>query len=188
LEVLRITEAEMDLRDRTREVETARPLLPREAYGERSKLLEVAQTDLVGRTDGVIDAISELPEGETDFGKELATLEEARGAMVDAERLLRKPATMGPTVAAETAAIEALLRARRGGGGGGGGGGSPGGGGATEAVAEASALALAGRAEEVGAEVAPRGSNAATARPTQEVPEELRASLDRYFEKLGGRP
>jgi len=145
----------MDLRDQTRDAERARPALPREEFERRAEALAAEQLDLVDRTDTVIDAIRELPNGRTEFERELMQLGEAFDAMEDAEELLARPSTGDDSVAAETEAIEALLRARRGGAGGGGGGGSPGGGGAG-GEATASALALAGRADELAARGTPR--------------------------------
>jgi hypothetical protein len=182
---LRITEGEMDLRDRTRDTERARPALPRDEFAGRAERLVGEQADLVRRTDDVMEAIRELPNGASEFGRELAQLGEALAAMEDAEELLGRPSTGADSVAAETEAIEALLRARRGGGGGGGGGGSPGGGGGS-GVAEASALALAGRSSEVGSAPDARDAKANVSKPSNEVPEELRAGLDRYFAKLAG--
>lgn len=161
--------------------------MPTDVHETRAGDLALEQLDLVERVEAVVDAIHELPNGAQEFGQELQTLGRAQAAMEDALALLDDSETAAPTVAAETEAIEELLRARRSGGGGGGGGGnSPGGGGSTDA-AEMSALALAGRSLGAGTKVDERESRAAAAATSAEVPEELRASLDRYFERLGGR-
>ena len=137
LEVLKITEAEMELRDATREAEQAREARAAEQVTAAAGPLAEEQEDLVFRADNVIQDIRELPEGEFEFERELQMLRGARAAMDEAFVLLDDELTGAPTVAAETEAIELLLRSRRSGGAGGGGGGSSpgsGGNGGTEAT------------------------------------------------------
>ena len=187
LEVLRITEGEMDLRDLTRAAEEARPLSSTAAYEESARALATEQADLFDRTEAVVDAILDLPQAERDFARELRNLRNAAAAMEDAWNYLDTPTTGAVTVAAETEAIEHLLAARRGGqGGGGGGGGSPGGGGSND-TARLSALALVGRSLDGQAEVEAREMRSTTGRSGDEPPAELRAPLDRYFERLNAK-
>ena len=176
----------MDLRDLTRETERARRVTPRDDYESTAHLLALEQEDLVFRTEDVIDAILELPDGESEFGRELRLLEDAAAAMVDAQEHLEEPTTGAVAVAAETEAIEHLLQARRSKGGGGGGGSNPGGG-LKKGQTDASALALVGRSEDALGEVDDRDVVAASGRSGVEPPAELREALDRYFERLNVR-
>lgn len=187
LEVLKITEAEMELRDATREAEQAREARTAEQVAAAAGPLAEEQEDLVLRTDDVIQDIRELPEGEFEFEREIQMLRGARAAMDEAFVLLDDELTGAPTVAAETEAIELLLRSRRSGGAGGGGGGSTpgsGGNGGTEAT---SALALAGRAIGAKEEVEERDVDRSTSRTASRIPAEFVEVLGRYFDALEGR-
>lgn len=187
LEVLKITEAEMELRDATREAEQAREARTSDEITEAAEPLATEQEDLVFRTEDVIEAIRELPEGEFQFEREIKILRAARACMDEAFELLDDEQTDAPTVAAETEAIELLLRSRRSGGGGGGGGGAmPGGGGQGDTNAS-DALALAGRADGAKDEVEERDVDRSTARTASKVPAEFVEALDRYFDALEGR-
>ena len=88
LEVLKITEAEMELRDATREAEQAREARTAEQVAAAAGPLAEEQEDLVLRTDDVIQDIRELPEGEFEFEREIQTLRGARAAMDEAFVLL----------------------------------------------------------------------------------------------------
>ena len=78
---------------------------------------------LADRTAKVVDRIRELPDGEENFPKEIALLTKVNEVMVEATDILAQPETGDPAIAAETEAIELLLRSKRinpkGGGGGG---------------------------------------------------------------------
>ena len=187
LEVLKITEAEMELRDATREAEQAREARAAEQVTAAAGPLAEEQEDLVFRADNVIQDIRELPEGEFEFERELQMLRGARAAMDEAFVLLDDELTGAPTVAAETEAIELLLRSRRSGGAGGGGGGSSpgsGGNGGTEAT---SALALAGRAIGANEEIEERDVDRSSSRTASKIPAEFVEVLGRYFDALEGR-
>ncbi len=187
LEVLKITEAEMELRDATREAEQAREARAAEQITAAAGPLAEEQEDLVLRTENVIQDIRELPEGEFEFEGEIQMLRGARAAMDEAFVLLDDELTGPTTIAAETEAIELLLRTRRSGGAGGGGGGSTpgsGGNGGTEAT---SALALAGRAIGAKDEVEERDVDRSTSRTASKIPAEFVEVLDRYFDALEGR-
>ena len=144
------------------------------------------QEDLVWRTEQVIEDVIELPNGESEFARELTRLRSAVQAMEDAAERLNEPTTGPITVAAETEAIEYLLQARRGGNGGGGGGSSPGGG-LKKGQTDASALALVGRTADPLGKAGDREIVAATVSTDDAPPAELRSSLDRYFEKLNAQ-
>ena len=186
LEVLKITEAEMELRDLTRETEQAREALEASEISERTMPLAEEQEDIVFRTEVVIEDIKDLDNGEVEFGQEIKILRAARSAMLEAYDGLDDEITGPTTIAAETEAIELLLRSRRAGGGGGGGGGaSPGGGsGGTEATA---ALALAGRSNGENESIEARDVDRSTASVASKIPAEFQEALDRYFDALEGR-
>lgn len=187
LEVLKITEAEMELRDSTREAEQAREARTAEQITSAAGPLAEEQEDLVFRTDNVIQDIRELPEGEFEFEREIQMLRGARAAMDEAFVLLDDELTSAPTVAAETEAIELLLRSRRSGGAGGGGGGSTPGSGGNGGTDATSALALAGRAIGANEEVEERDVDRSTSRTASRIPAEFIEVLGRYFDALEGR-
>lgn len=187
LEVLKITEAEMELRDATREAEQAREARTAEQVAAAAGPLAEEQEDLVLRTDDVIQDIRELPEGEFEFEREIQMLRGARAAMDEAFVLLDDELTGAPTVAAETEAIELLLRSRRSGGAGGGGGGSTPGSGGKGGTEATSALALAGRAIGAKEEVEERDVDRSTSRTASRIPAEFVEVLGRYFDALEGR-
>ena len=174
----------MDLRDLTREAEQARPLTTRDDFRAGADALATEQMDLVDRTEIVIEDIEYLPNGAQEFAREIGKLKNALAAMREAEEELLVPSTGPVTIAAETAAIEYLLEARRVRGGGGGGGSTPGSGGPRKGRTDVSALALAGRSEDEKGQVQERDVEAVAGRSGPEIPEELRAGLDRFFERL----
>jgi hypothetical protein len=183
LEVLQILEAEINLREDTRITEQAKPAMPKKAYTEQATALSRTQRVLQDRIQKVTERIEELPDGETEFAPEIALLQAVDEVMGDAATILGRPETGRPAIAAETEAIELLLKSRRmtGGGGGGGRGGPGGGGGGTTSD---SALSLIGRgANEKELRQAP-GTSQATGESGTTLPEEFRAGLDAYFNRL----
>ena len=80
LEVLRITEAEMDLREQTREVEQARSALA-DDYTEEAGPLADSQGSLAERTREVVRKIRELDNGESDFAREIRLLTSVDGSL-----------------------------------------------------------------------------------------------------------
>ena len=123
---MKILTAETALREETRSLEQAKSQIKSDKFETSANELSITQEDLANRTSVVIDKIYELPNGESDFGKEIKQLTNAANAMDDAEVLLAEFNTGAPAIAAETEAIEWLLMAKRAGSGSGGGGGSPG--------------------------------------------------------------
>jgi len=184
LEVLRITEAEMILRDLTREAEQARTALGEVAHRERSMELYGQQDGLADRLDDLMNQMRKLPDGSRTFGTEIRMMASSRRAMVDAAEWMLEGETGRDTLAAETEAIELLLQSRRAGGSGGGGksSASPGGGnGGTEAT---DALALNGRAAGSNEQGEERGMKRAARGEPSKIPVEFQESLERYFEGL----
>jgi hypothetical protein len=187
LEVMRILEGEMDLRDQTRTLEQAKQATPSDDYQQRSRRQFETQDDLYHRTLGVLIDIRALPEGNSKFGNELKLLTAASRAMQDAAELLRKPDTGPPTIAAETEAIELLLQSKRANpksGGGGGGGSTPGGGGSGDT--EQAAIALHGPGADRMGKVDQRLGKQTTGSTGSELPAEFRDGLDAFFNAIEG--
>ena len=103
--------------------------------------------------------------------------------MGEAAEILDRPETGSPAIGAETEAIELLLRSKRiNPKGGGGGGSSPGGGGEGSTID--SALALIGGGVNDKEVREDHGVSQATGESGPGAPEEFRAGLDEYFNRL----
>lgn len=185
LEVLRILKAEVELRDSTRVVEQQRPVRKEAEHADAAATLKSTQEQLVHRTKSVVDTLLDIQTREgKNYGEALQRLEKARTAMSDATELLAATESGGPTIAAETEAIEALLITKRGkSGGGGGGGNAPGGGQGRGAADDVSALAGLGEASTTEA----REVMQATGQERGQIPEEFRAGMDAYFSQIEGQ-
>lgn len=183
LEAMQILEAEVNLREETRVAEQAKKALAREQYSERAGKLRGIQDSLAKRVADLTQRIRELPEGEQEFGKEINLLTKVEMVMDEAADILGKPDTGSPAIAAETEAIELLLQSKKiNPNGGGGGGSSPGGGGGGNTNDVAIALVGTGLNEKEVRE--DRGISQATGETGVVLPEEFRAGLDQYFNKL----
>lgn len=183
LEVLQILEGEVNLREATRVAEQARPALTDEKHLEEATKLSQTQESLKDRTQVVVKKIQGLPEGDTRFPKEIDLLSQVAGVMFEAERTLGLPQTGPPAIATETEAIELLLQCKRiNPKGGGGGGSSPGGGGS--GTTQDSALALLGTGLNQNEKREHREVSQATGESSRALPEEYRAGLDEYFNRL----
>jgi hypothetical protein len=183
LEVLMILEEEIALREETRVAEQARPVVTEEErLGQTGKLADTQNT-LRDRTDKVTQRIRELPDGEKEFGKEIALLTSVSKVMLETTEILARPETGLRAIGAETEAIELLLQTQRANPKSGGGGDfKPGGGGNGGTSTPALALLGTGRNE---AEVrAPAEVSQATGDSGMTLPEEFRGGLDEYFSKL----
>jgi hypothetical protein len=183
LEVLQILEGEVNLREETRVAQQARPALAAPEYGRQADRLSKTQDTLRDRVDKVIGRIRQLPDAENEFAKEMALLGQVSGVMTEAKEILAGPETGSPAIAAETEAIELLLQSKRiNPGGGGGGGANPGGGGGGKTVDSAMALLGSGvNQKEVRED---HGVSQATGESGPVLPEEFRAGLDEYFNRL----
>lgn len=184
LEVLQILEGEVNLREETRVAEQARPALPTEDHKLQAIKLSGTQAELKERVDKVIERIRELPDAEAEFGKEIQLLGMVSGVMNEAVEILGRPETGSPAIAAETEAIELLLQSKRINpkAGGGGGGANPGGGGG--GTTQDSALSLVGSGMNDKEVREDRGISQATGDAGFVLPEEFRAGLDEYFNRL----
>lgn len=131
----------------------------------------------------MIGRIRELPDAQASFGKELRLLQAVSMVMDETVGILSRPETGKPAIGAETEVIELLLQSKRiNPKGGGGGGSTPGGGG--NGTTQDSALTLLGsgvNAKEVRQD---RGVSQTTGEAGSSLPEEFRAGLDEYFNRL----
>jgi hypothetical protein len=187
LEVLRILEGEINLREETRVSEQARPALAIADHGKQANGLSKTQTGLDRRVKDVINKIRELPDAEAEFAYEIGLLGEVSEVMEDAAGILKRPDTGKIAIAAETDAIELLLKSKRiNPKGGGGGGPNPGGGGT--GTTNDSALALVGGGLNAKENREDHGVSQSTGDAGPSLPEEFRAGLDEYFNRLERKP
>jgi len=184
LEVMRILEGEMDLREETRSLEQVRENLKAVAYMDKAELQAETQRKLYNRAVNVVMDISALPLGEQKFGKEMQMITAAGAAMSDATDILGRPDTGREAIAAETEAIELLLQAKRANpkSGGGGGGSNPGGGGTGDT--DRVALELYGPGADPLAQIEARGVQQSTGTTNDQVPAEFRDGIDAFFNAL----
>ncbi|MCA9140704.1 MAG: hypothetical protein KDB00_28220 [Planctomycetales bacterium] len=186
VEVLRILEVQVNLREQTRVAEQGRETMKRDDYmGEAIRLSE-AQDRLRDRLDVVVDSVEALPNSALNFAGEIEVLDAASAAMVDASKTLVSPETGPPAVAAQTEAIELLLRSNKiSPSGEGGGGGSSGGGDGGET--DQAAIALLGRGLNELAVARESETKLSVGQDRGEVPERWREGLDKYFDRMEQR-
>jgi hypothetical protein len=186
LEVMRILEGEMDLREETRTLEQARELTETVAYKDKAEAQAETQRKLYTRVVNVVTDIKTLPLGTQKFAKEIDLLGAAGDAMLDATDVLSRPDTGPEAIAAETEVIELLLQARRANPNGGGGGGSnPGGGG--EGNTDKVALELYGPGADPNAKIEAREVRQSTGTTNDQTPAEFRDGIDAFFNALENR-
>jgi hypothetical protein len=183
LEVLQILEAEVNLREETRVAEQARPAIKAEEHKRQAGKLSESQKGIGDRTEKVTQKIRELPDGEETFFREIALLSEVSQVMGEAAGILARPETGSPAIGAETEAIELLLRSKRINPKGGGGGGADPGGGGTGTTHD-SALALVGGGVNEKEVREDHGISQSAGESGPALPEEFRAGLDEYFNRL----
>ena len=183
LQVLQVLQSEVDLRDATRVAQQARDAQAIENYQRQAVQLAQNQHDVRQRLERVVADIARLPDGEARYADDLRLLKSVLPVMRDAGEILATPETGPPAVAAETEAIELLLKSNQvnpGTGGGGGTAGSGGGGGAEPT----SPLALVGaginQQEQRQSPDAPQSIGVSGI----SLPEEFRRGLDEYFNRL----
>ena len=186
LEVMRILEAEMDLREETRSLEQVREEIEAVTYQDKAEAQSETQRKIYNRLVNVVADIKALSLGEQKFGKEIRLLTEAGGAASDATDILGQPDTGSEAIAAETEVIELLLQARRANPKSGGGGGStPGGGG--EGSTDQVALELYGPGSDPNAQIEAREVRQATGTNNDQTPAEFRDGIDAFFNALENR-
>ena len=192
LKVMKILANEISLRDETRSLEQAKPQMEPKKFTDEGFDLSDTQQEIYDRTLAVIEEIKAIEGGEQAFSNELQNLTGASEAMNDALDELALPNTGPATIAAETEAIELLLQANR----------TPppppnappsppsSGGtnpmdGQRNGVAQSlSLLRLFGEAEEEDTVVVERAVEQATGKTSEEVSEEFRYGMEKYFEAL----
>lgn len=186
LEVMQILEAEINLRERTRVAEQAKPVETNEKYLDLVDELATTQVELEERIVAVRKRILELPDAQSDFGKEIELMQQVDAAMTEAAEILDRPETGKIAIAAETEVIELLLKSKRiNPKGGGGGGADPGGGGGGDT--QDAAIALLGPGINEKEVRQDHGIQQATGVTGSSFPEEYRQGLDAYFQKLEGK-
>jgi len=185
LEVLKILEGEINLREDTRVAEQSKPAQEPEKWHAFADDLSGTQKKLDERVQKVNEQIHDLPDADKEFGKEMALLAAVDKVMGECTGILSRPETGSPAIAAETEAIELLLKSKRiNPKGGGGGGATPGGGGGGDT--KDSALALLGSGVNEKEVRQDHGISQATGQSGPVLPEEFRAGLTEYFNRLDG--
>ena len=180
LEVLRIIDREIQLREETRELEQAKEAITTDAYTDRSLGLYDTQITLTEDTHEVAAQISLLPNAEEPLiQQQLAKVAAAAEVMDEVEDILAEPDTGPKAIAAITEVIEILLQTCR----------IPN----TPAIttappATAAALMLMGIGDDTGtAFLENRSPRQAIGKAGRVLPEEFRQGLDAYFNVLEGR-
>ena len=180
VEVMRIINREIQLREETRELEQAKEALTADEYRERSIAVYDTQITLTEDTREVEAQISLLPNAhEPRIQQQLAKVGSAAEVMEEVEDILAEPDTGPKAIAAITEVIEILLQTGR----------VPN---ApmiiTAPPATASALMLLGIGDDSGrASLENRSPRQATGKTGRVLPEEFRQGLDAYFDALEGR-
>lgn len=180
LEVLRIIDREIQLREETRELEQAKEAITLDAYTDRSLALYDTQITLTEDTREVAAQISLLPNAEERLiQQQLAKVTAAADVMDEVEDILAEPDTGPKAIAAITEVIEILLQTCR----------IPNTPPITTAPpATAAALMLMGIGDDTGtAFLENRSPRQATGKAGRVLPEEFRQGLDAYFNVLEGR-
>jgi hypothetical protein len=186
LEVLRILETQVNLREQTRVAEQGRQAMERNAYMAEAIRLSEAEDLLRDRLDVVVEGLEAMPNGLLNYGGEIEVLSAASAAMADATETLVSPDTGPVAIAAQTEAIELLLRSQKAdpesGGGGSGSAGQGSGGTTKQAAAE-----LLGRGLNALAKNREADTEISIGRRLERVPESWRDGLQQYFNRLEQR-
>ena len=180
VEVMRIINREIQLREETRELEQAKEALSADEYSERSMALYDTQITLTEDTSEVKAQISLLPDAHKHFiQKQLAKVSRAAKVMEEVEEILAEPDTGPKAIAAITEVIEILLETGR----------VPNVPMVTNAPsATASALMRIGVGDDSNsAFIENRAPQQATGKTGRVLPEEFRQGLDAYFDALEGK-
>ena len=180
VEVMRIINREIQLREETRELQQAKEAMSDDEYDARSIALYDTQITLTEDTREVEAQISLLPDAHERFiQNQLAKVARAAEVMEEVEDILAEPDTGPRAIAAITEVIEILLETGR----------VPNAPMITTAPpATASALMLLGVGDDSGsASIENRSPRQATGKTGRVLPEEFRQGLDAYFNALEGR-
>ncbi|MFN9973089.1 MAG: hypothetical protein ACK58T_24700, partial [Phycisphaerae bacterium] len=93
LEIMRLLKSEIDLREETRSAEQSRSAIEEAQYRSLARTCQLQQAELFQRTRDIVTDIRALPEGDDRFSQEIASVELAGMAMLDAVRILSLPDT-----------------------------------------------------------------------------------------------
>lgn len=179
LEVIRVINQEIELRESTRETHQLADLKEDSAYYETAALLSQDQSKITDQTWSIVDMIEVLPDAEDPTLQEHANrIREAAIVMGDVQSLLAKPETGAPTQGAIAEVLEILLQTVR----------QPNTPPNKKApAAVAAALALMGVGDDsMQASIDSRAPSLATGRAGRKLPEEFQQGLDQYFSILEG--
>lgn len=185
LEVLRVLDGEVKLREQTRVAEQARPAVEPPEHTAQARRLADRQQALRDRVSEIVRQLDAFADEEIDFTAESALMSTVGKLMGESRRLLGAGETGPLAIAVQTESIELMLQSNRfnpSGGGSGGGGSSPGGGGGGTTDAEALARLGAGAAAEK-VESEPR-TRQLSGRAGTDLPEEFRSGLNEYFNRV----
>ena len=180
LEVLRIINGEIQLREETREGEQAKKALTAEEYSKRSKSLYETQKELASDTREVAAKIRALPNAQARLIQaQLQKVTRAAVVMDEVQEILSQPDTGPKAIAAITEVIEILLETRR----------IPNAPMVVKAPPTSSpALRLLGLGDDSSkAFIENRVPRQATGKAGRILPEEFRQGLDTYFDALEGK-
>ena len=180
VEVMRIINREIQLREEIRELQQAKEAMSDDEYDARSIALYDTQITLTEDTREVEAQISLLPDAHERFiQNQLSKVARAADVMEEVEDILAEPDTGPRAIAAITEVIEILLETGR----------VPNAPMITTAPpATASALMLLGVGDDSGrAAIENRSPRQATGKTGRVLPEEFRQGLDAYFNALEGR-
>ncbi len=178
VEVMRVINREIQLREETRELHQAIGGIDEEVYEERGGELSQTQAELAEKSRELVEKIKDLPNADK-LGKDMKKLTDAATVMDEVEELLATPATGPKVIAAIIEVIEILLETHR----------LPNAPMVVKAPpATASALMLIGRGDDGGkAFIENRAPGQATGKSGRDLPEEFRQGLDAYFDALEGK-
>ena len=183
LHVLRVLESEVNLREQTRVAEQGRKAMSRDEYMAEGIRLSEQQDLIRDQLDQLVEKLDAQPDAALHFGAEIEILSLAVSAMVDATKTLVSPDTGPDAIAAETEAIELMLRSKKvdpDGGASSGGEAVGGAGGDTDEAA----VALLGRGLDELSQERESETRFAVGRNQNEVPEPWLEGLQQYHERL----
>ncbi|MEE3369737.1 MAG: hypothetical protein VX346_10380 [Planctomycetota bacterium] len=180
LEVLRIINREIQLREETRELHQAVGGLEQAVYQQRGLEMSKTQSELASKSRELVEQIKQLPKQDHPMmQKTIKKLTDAAEIMDEVVDLLAVPQTDAPTVAAIQEVIETLLETAR----------IPNAPMIVKAPpATAPALLLMGIGnDERKAAIEKRSVNQSTGKTGRKLPEEYRQGLDLYLNVLEGK-
>lgn len=184
LEMLKILEGEVNLREATRVVQQARPANDIDTHTQECAQLQETQDFLRERTNAVINSIVALPNGRSKYESDLLLFSEVSSVMTEVSQLLAGNESGSPTIAAETEVIELLLQSKRVNPESKGGSGMQPGEGKRSGDTDTPAIALLGTGLNQNEKRESREVEQATGEVGRVLPEEFRAGLDKYFEAI----